>query len=68
MTTQPLTVGSINVHEHDGLYSLNDLHKASGGEVKHRPAFFLRNEQTQALIEELRCANSHTLSSANSQS
>lgn len=34
-------------------FSLNDLHKAAGGENRHRPSIWLENQQTQALIAEL---------------
>jgi len=51
--TQALTVGETAIRQHDGLYSLNDLHRASGGEIKHQPTNFIRLETTQALIAEL---------------
>lgn len=48
-----LSIGTSAIRQFDNLYSLNDLHKAAGGEKKHQPNRFLRNEQTQALITEL---------------
>ncbi|EKZ9002339.1 KilA-N domain-containing protein [Vibrio fluvialis] len=53
-----LTILSKEVRTLDGLYSLNDLHKASGCNPNHRPNQFLRTEQTKDLIRELdRCAD-----------
>ncbi|SFM56472.1 KilA-N domain-containing protein [Nitrosomonas communis] len=52
-----LTVLTTKIRQLDGLYSLNDLHKAAGGEDKHRPNQFIRLEQTQELIAELSCAD-----------
>ncbi|WP_312120276.1 KilA-N domain-containing protein [Kosakonia cowanii] len=43
-----------------GRYCLNDLHRAAGAQDKHKPAFWLRNEQTDQLIGELQICNSAT--------
>ena len=51
MTT--LTIAEYTVHQTDGLYSLNDLHAASGGEERHTPNRFMRLDTTQALIAEI---------------
>ncbi|WP_202842123.1 phage antirepressor KilAC domain-containing protein [Luteimonas saliphila] len=37
----------------DGRYSLNDLHRASGGKAKHRPSVWLANKQAQELVSEV---------------
>ncbi len=37
----------------DGRYCLNDLHRAAGGAVQHRPSDWLKNKQTQDLVDEL---------------
>ena len=52
-STIALTLGNITIRQHNGLFSLNDLHKASGGEENFKPAFFLRNDQAKALIAEI---------------
>lgn len=51
MTT--LTIGSSAIRQTDGLYSLNDLHVASGCLPKNRPGLFIENKQTQDLIGEI---------------
>lgn len=45
-----------------GRYCLNDLHKASGSEDRHKPAFWLRNEQAAQLVGELQISNSEPVS------
>lgn len=52
-----LTLGTSAIRELDGLYSLNDLHQASGGNSNQRPGEFLRIEQTKALIAEIETAD-----------
>ncbi len=37
----------------EGRYCLNDLHKAAGGEKKHQPSDWLRNQQTKDLVKAL---------------
>lgn len=53
-----LVIADTTIHMVDGLYSLNDLHRASGGRSKHKPSNFMRNEETQALIREIELENS----------
>lgn len=56
-----LTVLNHEIHQVESLYSLNDLHKASGGQDKHRPAFFVRNQEVKELANEImQCANLHS--------
>jgi hypothetical protein len=40
----------------DNRYCLNDLHKAAGGNPKHRPNYWLENQRTKELIAEIEIA------------
>lgn len=51
-----ISVADVAIRQFDNLYSINDLHKAAGGLEKHKPANWLRNQQTSDLIAELEIA------------
>lgn len=48
-----LTILKTSIRSYENLFSLNDLHIASGGLGKHRPSLFARNEQTKELVKEI---------------
>lgn len=52
-----LVISNQAISTHNGLFSLNDLHKVSGNAKKHQPSNFMANQQTQALITELENEN-----------
>ena len=48
-----LAILNTSIRTHESLFSLNDIHKASGGAEKHRPSLFIRLDTTQDLISEI---------------
>ena len=49
-----LMIAGIEIHkDQDGRFSLNDFHRAAGGEKRHAPNEWLRNAQAQELVEEI---------------
>ena len=48
-----LTILNNSIRSYENLFSLNDLHQASGNLAKHKPAFFLRIDMTKDLITEI---------------
>lgn len=53
-----LTINGVLINQDDeGRFSLNDLHKASGGKKNHQPAYFIRNANVNEVIEVLNLQN-----------
>lgn len=48
-----ISVANVSVRQFNGLYSINDLHRAAGKERKHEPHAWLRSQQAIELIKEL---------------
>lgn len=48
-----VSVANVAIRQFDNLYSLNDLHKAAGGENRHKPSLWANNNQTLDLISEI---------------
>jgi hypothetical protein len=52
--TPSIAIGDVVIRQDThGRYNLKDLHQAAGGEKRHRPNYWLENQQTQDLIAEL---------------
>lgn len=63
-----LIISNQAISQHNGLFSLNDLHKVSGGVEKHKPSNFLRNQETKELIAEIESEDQiayHTINGGN---
>ena len=59
------TINNIEIKCNEmGLYSLNDLHKASGGDANKRPANFLKSPNVDEFIKEL-VSNSNCYAGSN---
>lgn len=56
-----LAILNTNVRSYENLFSLNDLHVASGNLEKHSPRRFTRLDTTKALIAEIEKDNQHAL-------
>lgn len=58
-----ITIYGTNIRQDsEGRFSLNDLHRASGGASRHAPAQWLRLQQAQDLIAELKTMGISTVS------
>lgn len=54
MSTMSLAISGTSIRQDSfGRFCLNDLHKASGGEKRHSPNYWLAIQQTKELIEEI---------------
>lgn len=54
-----ITIDTITIKQDaEGRYSLNDLHKAAGGENRHKPSLYLRMDSTDELVNAIQCTDS----------
>ncbi|EME8471729.1 KilA-N domain-containing protein [Morganella morganii] len=61
-----IIVDGINVRrDMAGRYCLNDLHRAAGGEERHKPSNFMRMESAQALCSEINRCSDMSIASVN---
>lgn len=59
MTALTLSISNISVRQdNESRFCLNDLHKASGGDIKHQPSNWLRNQQAIDLVDYLKSEES----------
>ena len=56
-----LSIANIDIRIIDGLYSLNDMHRASGNEDRHKPFNWMRSKQTIEIIEEVEIAQKRAI-------
>lgn len=47
-----ISICNTSIRQFNGLYSINDLHKAAGSEKRHQPSDWLRTQQTTDFIAE----------------
>lgn len=54
MNSLTISISDVLIRQdNEGRYCLNDLHKAAGGEDKHRPTYWLKNQQTIDIQKEI---------------
>lgn len=62
MDNQIVEISDSNIlRDSEGRYSLNGLHRASGGNPSKRPNEWCRLKNTQELVTEFNCGDSHSL-------
>lgn len=58
-----LIISDTTINFNNGLYSLNDLHKASGGDMNNQPSNFLKLDSTKSLAREISFENNQSYDS-----
>ena len=56
-----VSIANITIRQTENLYSLNDLHRASGAENRHKPSLWLKNQQSIDLVDEISKAGNPAL-------